>query len=254
MQPLIRRRLGSWILLALLLPLGAVLVLGATQAQGQFRPPMRPTIPMPPTPFRPNQGGNNPFPNNPFPNNPFPNNPLRPNLNNPAMPNQGGPLFVRIWKCSRCGRELGRGNVQPQLETCPYCGTRFINGTRPIGNNPNPPVNNGAPPNNPPVNANVNNPQPVIPNNNPPPAAVNNPTPPNTGIANPQMPTPAPAATASTEEGSDSLPYILGGVAGGLLLLALGVGLFLKVNSNPSRDEEEFERRPRRKRRRVYED
>jgi hypothetical protein len=45
----------------------------------------------------------------------------------------GGSLFVKIWKCPRCQRELGRGEFPPASVTC--CGQTYVNG-RSLGFSP----------------------------------------------------------------------------------------------------------------------
>ena len=75
-------------------------------AQGQMRGPRMPGPPMPGM-----RGG-----------------PFGPNMNPPGMPRMGPP--VKIWQCTGCGGELGRGLTAPP-STCPHCGARIING---VGN------------------------------------------------------------------------------------------------------------------------
>jgi hypothetical protein len=71
--------------------------------------------------------------------------PLGPNMNPPGMPGLGGPRIVKVWRCTGCGGEIGRGlNAPPN--TCPHCGARIVNGIgngipQPgMGNNPTLPV------------------------------------------------------------------------------------------------------------------
>jgi DNA-directed RNA polymerase subunit RPC12/RpoP len=118
--------------------LAAALCLGPVQAQ---RPGM-PGIPPRPPLFGPRPGGAG-----------------------PNMPGAGGPLFERVWTCSHCGREIGRGNAPPAK--CPYCGVKLINGIGPAdpkynGGNDNPPPAN-HPGMTPPVQPN----QPAAPPPNP---------------------------------------------------------------------------------------
>jgi hypothetical protein len=75
----------------------------------------------------------------------------------------GGPLFESIWKCGKCGKEVGRGNFPPA--NCPFCGVRLVNG---VGQG-DPRFNNGG--NNPP--GQPNNPGAMPPGNLP--LAPNNP-------------------------------------------------------------------------------
>jgi hypothetical protein len=117
--------------------LGAILCAARLDAQG-FRPPRggMPNIPPPPNPGGP---GNPRIPMGPQP-----------------------PQFEKVWTCSHCGAVLGRGPTMPQIDKCPQCGTRFVNGTNPFGADPQPPNNQpvqpptphqppGAPPWNPPA-------------------------------------------------------------------------------------------------------
>jgi hypothetical protein len=62
---------------------------------------------------------------------PMPGGPFGPRMNPPNMPGLGGgPRIVKVWRCTGCGNEIGRGlNAPPS--TCPHCGARIING---IGN------------------------------------------------------------------------------------------------------------------------
>lgn len=52
----------------------------------------------------------------------------------PQMPDApGGPQFEKVWTCTGCGKEIGRGNFPPS--TCPHCKATIING---IGNGDKP--------------------------------------------------------------------------------------------------------------------
>ena len=101
--------------------------LAADFAWGQLRPgqPGGPRPPGPPAPGGlpgprlpgvPGAGGN-------------PWQPAVPPFVPPGRPQV--PRFERVWSCSNCGRELVRGGGTPALATCPFCGARFANGTRP---------------------------------------------------------------------------------------------------------------------------
>jgi hypothetical protein len=128
-------RLRLCLATVLILVLGMILYSGPLGAQG-FRPPRSgaPSIPPPNIPQPPPPPGIG---------NPNPGNPRMPNFPEP-------PRFEKVWTCSGCGAELGRGQIMPALEKCPHCGVRFINGTNPIGSQP--PINNPGPPNfNPPT-------------------------------------------------------------------------------------------------------
>ncbi len=97
------RRKKTWLIVALALP---VVLFGLHAVYGQ-RPGQNP-IPRPnpnPQPFIPNP---NPQPFIPPP-------PIQPQV----------PMFVTVWSCSRCGAELGRGDVKPSVEVCPRCGARL---------------------------------------------------------------------------------------------------------------------------------
>ena len=171
MTPALRVKFG---LIAIVSVVGIAFAWSA--AQGQFRPPgFRPPLVNPPA-FRP--PGLNP-----------------PGLNPPGMPG-GGMTTVKVWTCTGCGQELGRGLSAPPNQ-CPHCGARIING---VGNgipqpgmqgmNP-PPMNPGfnPPAMNPPImnppafnpgGVDMNPPLPVMnptPQFNPPPAANNSPAP-----------------------------------------------------------------------------
>jgi DNA-directed RNA polymerase subunit RPC12/RpoP len=156
--------------------LGAVFCAARLDAQG-FRPG-RPTMPNIPPP--PNLGG--------------PGNPRMPNGPQP-------PMFERVWTCSHCGAELGRGVTKPQIEKCPKCGTRFINGTNPFGGDPQPPNNSPA--------------QPPTPNQ--PPIA-----PP----WNPPAPEP-PAVSSSLVNSSPPSTSSSSGPAGALIWVAIVIGILV---------------------------
>jgi hypothetical protein len=48
------------------------------------------------------------------------------------MPQMNTPVFITVWKCSKCQQELGRGGPKPDLHSCPFCGARFRNGISPV--------------------------------------------------------------------------------------------------------------------------
>jgi hypothetical protein len=122
---------------------GAFVFSARLDAQG-FRPPRSG---IPPLPQPPNMG----VPGNPG----FPNGPQPPNMGNPANPRIPNgpqpPMFETVWKCMKCGAELGRGGPMPRLEKCPQCGVPFINGTNPFPVEPPQGVNPTQPPMNPPA-------------------------------------------------------------------------------------------------------
>jgi hypothetical protein len=93
--------------LMLVVGIGLLLVWSPVRAQGfRGRPPFNPNLP-PRLPSNPPGGPNNP----------------------PQFP--GIPGFIHVWKCSKCGKELGRGKSlldEPHFSSCPFCGARFING------------------------------------------------------------------------------------------------------------------------------
>lgn len=167
------RRVRFALVAAVVVPLGFVLLLGSAYAQFPQGPPGFPPGGMPgPGPgFGP--GGLPPLP--PLPQ-PPPFNPPNPggvlgnmpgdpgagilgnrppgtgNLGNPpggVFGNRGGlggggGLFERVWVCTGCGTELGRGGIRPSLDQCPGCQARIINGPNfgrvpnAGGGNPNP--------------------------------------------------------------------------------------------------------------------
>lgn len=91
-------------------------------AQGQIRPPgFRPPNMRPPG--MPGGGMNPPGMNPPGMNLPGMN---PPGMNPPGMPG-GGMTVQKIWTCSGCNKELGRGLTAPPSQ-CPHCGARILNG------------------------------------------------------------------------------------------------------------------------------
>ncbi|MCI0378045.1 MAG: hypothetical protein L0215_10585 [Gemmataceae bacterium] len=132
-----------WSLLgALVLPTAVVLAAGSLQAQ-IFRPPPppKPFVPPPVPKFTPPTMPKTVLPPH------FTNPPLipPPNIHNPKT-TINIPTIERVWQCTGCRGELGRGAFPPNQ--CPHCGARIING---IGG-PNTPINPGGnPPFNPPV-------------------------------------------------------------------------------------------------------
>jgi len=189
-----------WIVAVLLVALGGVYM--AAPVPAQFRPPVpgpgNPPASLPPAAGNPNPPGM-PFPpgGNPNP----PGNPLQ-----PGIPN--GPI-VKIWRCSKCGTETGRGDFPPAIEKCPNCGVQFINGTRPIFDNPpaGPPVGANPPGFNP-------NPNPMQPPPNVFPPA-NNPA---------QASSPAPSASSNSSSGGGFfLVVLIVIVAAAICFVLLGV-------------------------------
>jgi hypothetical protein len=139
--------------------------------------------------------------------------PLGPNMNPPGMPGIGGPRIVKVWTCTGCGQELGRGlNAPPS--TCPHCGARIVNGIgngipqAGMGNRPTGPINppgfNPAPP------PDFNGAQPVV---NAPPFI------PNGG-------NPSDVNVGSNAGSGDSSSNTLGGARKGLII-ALVIGILM---------------------------
>lgn len=167
-----KKWLNNGIRMAVLLV--CVSAVGVGISRGQFKPPNGGVPPMPPQPppFQPPK-----MPQPPF-------GPNGPGMQPPKMP--GPPVLS--WSCSKCRAVLGTGNFPPNLQTCPNCGVRLINGGI------------GAPPNNPPVmNPPINNPPVIQPPNFNPPPVINPPGPPN---VNPPPATDPPAI----EEAFDGPP------------------------------------------------
>jgi hypothetical protein len=121
--------------LVLLLPLALLAAaLAADAAWGQARPGFQPGGPRPGGP--PNPGGvPGPRPSG-IPGIPGAGgNPRPPGFVPPFVPpgpRPNVPQFERVWSCSNCGAELGRGGGTPALATCPFCNARFVNGTQPM--------------------------------------------------------------------------------------------------------------------------
>jgi hypothetical protein len=69
--------------------------------------------------------GSRPAPGRPAPQPPRVSNPpiIRPAQ--PPGPAQQQAVWITVWSCSRCGQEIGRGNIQPSAATCPRCGASF---------------------------------------------------------------------------------------------------------------------------------
>ncbi|MCI0638336.1 MAG: hypothetical protein L0Y72_13700 [Gemmataceae bacterium] len=226
------RRLRVILLGALVLPMAVVLAAGSLQAQ-IFRPapPPKPfTPPVIPKPFSPPTMPKTILPPH------ITNPPFIPptNIHNKTTPNF--PTIERVWQCTGCRGELGRGAFPPNQ--CPHCGARIVNGIggpnspiKPGGNPPpfnpggnppafNPPVFPPNPPINPPVvNAQEN--PPIEPPFNPPPADI-------------QVPpfNPAPVGFPVGQNALNPPPQddgvngylILGVVVGGLMIVGLVIG------------------------------
>jgi DNA-directed RNA polymerase subunit RPC12/RpoP len=198
------------------------------------------------------------FRQRPFPPPPMPGNPLNrppmggmPGQGNPPSGNgqeQGGPQFgpklTFIFKCSRCGAELGRGNSprdRPNLDTCPHCGAKLLNG---IGQHHlNPPGKGQAPnPSNPksgPHNV------PGMPDAPP----LNSPNEPgerlfevNANISEPAGQTGAPGSQTGLISNAWAIGLLLGGAFVTLAVLGVAVFVIVKLASTPP---------PPRKRRRA---
>ena len=231
MTPVLRVKFG-------LLMIGALFAAAVAwnAAQGQIRPPVvRP--PVGPRPINPPGG--------------FP---------------RTGPTIVKVWTCSGCGKELGRGLTAPP-DHCPHCGARIING---VGNgirqpgmgggvvppNPTPPANPpGMVPTPPPgANPNPNPPQMNPPVVNPNPPAFN----PNPPVANPVASDTGPANLSSNDSSSSSSSS--GGLSKGkvaaIVIGIIVVGVFVLVGGTwlMIYTMESSEPQPRRRRRRRNED
>jgi hypothetical protein len=216
MKQFLHRWSGVCVPAALLLPLGVVLFLGATQAQGQYRPTFRPPVFNPPN-FNPRQPTvNRPFQPppqfNPNPNNNLNQNPTQarppvmnqnnsnPNptqVNQPVVAQPAVPTLVRVWYCKRCGREVARGDTPPSLTSCPFCGAGSPRFTH--------------------------------------------------TATNPTTPT-----ESSSDDSSTNVGLILGVVAGAALMLALGIALFIKLRDSMPQDEGRDPYRGKKRRRRDY--
>lgn len=184
---------------AFAIPTMIILLAGSLQAQ--FRPPQPPPpIPRPPIPQPP---------------------PFQP----PVIQPPKIPTIERIWTCSKCRAEIGRGAFPPG--TCPNCGVRIING---VGG-PNPPGPNPMPPPfvAPPVNV------------GPPPVQnVGN----DTNKA-PQAQPQAPAAGRSMS-GFVVVAVIVGVLLAGLSLVVIGGGvLFLVMKKKPQSGDNRTSKRKR---------
>jgi hypothetical protein len=125
MKAITRRQLV--VAAALSLPL-ALLALDAATAQRGYQPPRY----NPPTPQPPRY--NPPTPQPPRYNPPQYNPPQPPRYNPPQPPHYNPPqpqynppqqVWVTVWSCSRCGRELAQGDARPSIAVCPYCGANL---------------------------------------------------------------------------------------------------------------------------------
>jgi hypothetical protein len=232
MTPNAQKRL--WIVAVLLVVFGGIY--WAAPVPAQFRPPMPPVNPPPPFPpgGKPNPPGM-PFPPGGNPNGP--NNPLQPGI-------PKGPIeIVKIWTCSNCGAEVGRGDFPP--EKCPKCGVQFINGVKPLFGNPPtaPPVGGNPPGFNP-------NPNPMPPNPVPPNPMQPNPADPPGGVFQPvnnppASPPPAPTSSGSSSSGSTfflvvliiivtaAIAFVLLGVAGVIFWVRF-INQAVEANSTPT--------------------
>jgi hypothetical protein len=218
MKPSAFRKCGVLIVAAVLM-----IAFAWNAAQGQFRPPRSPFVQPP---------GVQP-----------------PGMRPPGFP-RTGPTIVKVWTCTGCGQELGRGLSAPP-DKCPHCGARIING---VGNgipqpgaggmnlnpqpnpgfNPNPAV---FPPNQPAIN-----PNPPVVNLNPP---VPNFTPP---AGNVPDPTNAPGESTASSSGLSRgkiIALVVGVIIVGLSVLVGGTCLLIyTIKSGNSRPHPR--RRPRR--------
>jgi hypothetical protein len=181
------------------------------------------------------------------------NNPMNPN--NPLGPRQG-PAIVKIWTCSKCGAEVGRGDFPPA--TCPHCGARLLNGVGGGGRGPSGPPNNNFTPNGPQANTPpMNQPPNTQPNPQPPvnnPVNIPNEQPPVGGFDRPRTTTTTASTTSSGTDGEDSNSWIwiMVGIAGGALLLAVGAVVVFTIMRQVGDGAELAQDRRRRRRRLEY--
>jgi hypothetical protein len=233
MTPSAQKRM--WIVAVMLVAFGGIYL--AAPVPAQFRPPV-PGPGNPPAPFPPGGGNPNP-PGMPIPPGGNPNQPGNPLQ--PGIPN--GPIvIVKIWRCSKCGAETGRGDFPPAIDKCPACGAQFINGTKHIFDN-NPPVGQPIGGNPPGFNPNPMQPPPNVfqPGNNPPV---------------PSSPTPSPSNTSSSGGGfflvvliiivAAAVCFVLLGVAGVIFWVRF-INQAVEANSTPT-----ARFRPRRRRGNDY--
>jgi DNA-directed RNA polymerase subunit RPC12/RpoP len=183
----------------------------------------------------------------PFPP-PMPGNPLNrppmggmPGQGNPPSSGQGpggrqfGPKLTFIFKCSRCGAELGRGSSpldRPNLETCPHCGAKLLNGG--IGQHRlNPPDKRQAPnPANPKSGPHNVPGMPNVPPNNP-----NEPSQPlfdiNANASEPASQSAAPGSQTGLISNAWAIGLFLGGAFVALAVLGVAVFVIVKLASTP---------------------
>jgi hypothetical protein len=158
------------------------------------------------------------------------------------------PKMERVWVCTKCGKDVGNGITAPS--SCPFCGVKFINGTKlgdankfgpnndpgqgvaPIQRNNPPPI--GVPPPNvdPPINPGDVNPpdvNPIVfPNNDPPPNNGQDPDPVPINAPAPNQPWGnAAPENASNDRGGMSTGAVVAIVVGsvfGCLVIVGGIG------------------------------
>jgi hypothetical protein len=60
-----------------------------------------------------------------------PGNPggFQPGGNPGFQPNPGVPMTIKVWKCGKCGAQVGTGEVEPNISRCPHCGVRLRSGS-----------------------------------------------------------------------------------------------------------------------------
>ncbi len=133
-------RQRTWLAAALALPV-VLLALDAVYGQNQ-RPPVFQPQPPPPV-FQPQPPVFQPQQPVFQPQQPIfqPQQPMPPIQQPPVFNPPQGPMFVTVWSCNRCGRELGRGDIKPVIDSCPGCGARlngfgFSQGTSNPGKTP----------------------------------------------------------------------------------------------------------------------
>jgi preprotein translocase subunit SecD len=246
------------LVIAMLIP--AVLIgLGAVDAQ--FRPGggIPPQPPIGPQPIGPRNPGIQPgMPGNPNPQPIGPNNPI-PQPGGPNIPNtQPGqiqiPKVETVWRCSNCGKEIGKGAFPPA--TCPYCGAKLINGVGNGGDNPFK-GNIGQPAGNPGPAPGPASPSPAPPASSPITTPAPSPVPPTSSPVSSSSSDPWPTSSSSSGYSPTSGTSILVFTAAGigftvLIVLAVGFCFLLRFivrtadsDSSPDTQPARTRRRPR---------
>jgi DNA-directed RNA polymerase subunit RPC12/RpoP len=142
--------------------------------------------------------------------------------------------IIKVWKCSKCGKEVARGEGSHPPANCPYCGTRLLNGFGPSTTTPNAP-RGGAQPLNPPPGTM---PQPPV-NAAPDPRnsdasgifPVPDPVP---LLVNSTNPTSTPVAASVDYRGLARKTLLVAGLVIALGMLVTGAIILIKILSSPS--------------------